>query len=106
MHGVPGPSAGYRLLRSAVLALWLVGTALLIWLLLVYPNQAARVPYRDVVFEREPGEPLARMAQRLAQAELIQAPHALVWYMRLLGADARLREGPVVANRALAPRDL
>ncbi|HEX6245072.1 MAG TPA: endolytic transglycosylase MltG, partial [Polyangiales bacterium] len=104
MHAAPSPS--YRLLRALVLAIWLLGTALLIWLLLVFPNQGAQVPYRDVVFEREPGEPLPRLAERLAKAQLVDSPRALVWYMRLLGADARLREGPVVANRALAPRDL
>ena len=104
MRGVRNPS--YRVLRAAVLTLWLIGTGLLIWLLLVYPNQYASAPYRDVVFEREPGESLPQLAQRLSAAQLIESPHALVWYMRLLGADAHLREGPVVANRSLAPRDL
>jgi len=89
-----------------VLGLWLVGTAGLIWLLLFFPNQRPDVPYRDLVIERPAGEPLTALAARLVEAQVIDKPNAFIWYMRLLGADARLRTGPVVVNRGLAPRDL
>jgi UPF0755 protein len=99
-------SRSYRSLRGVLLALWLLGTAGLVWLLLVFPNQLPEAAYRDLVLERPPAETLTALAARLAEAQVIDKPAAFVWYMRLLGADARLREGPVVVNRGLAPRDL
>jgi UPF0755 protein len=99
-------SPSFRVLRGLLLGLWLIGTGGLIWLLLVFPNQRPESPYRDLVIERPPGEPLSVLAAHLVEAQVIDKPTAFVWYLRLLGADVRLREGPVVVNRGLAPRDL
>src|SRR5262245_433572 len=99
-------SASFRRLRLALLVLWLMGTSALTWLLLYFPNQKPHAPYRDVVLERDAGETLPALAKRLVEAQVIQQPNAFVWFMRLLGADAHLRQGAVVVNRALSVRDL
>lgn len=97
---------GFALLRWALLLLWLAGTAGLAWVLLVFPVSAPQVPYRDVPIEIAPGTDVEALAARLLREGVIAQPSAFVLYMRLLGADQRLRSGPVVINRALPPRDL
>jgi UPF0755 protein len=97
---------GLALLRSGLLLVWLAGTAALAWLLLVFPLDMQHVPYRDVPIEVAPGTDVEALAQRLVQEKMITRPRAFVVYMRLLGADQRLRSGPVVINRALPLRDL
>jgi UPF0755 protein len=93
-------------MRALFLVLWLVGTSALAWLMLVFPNQTQRAPSRDVVLEPEPQQDLARLARRLGEAKVIDNELAFIWYMRLLGASEKLRQGPIVINRALSPHDL
>jgi len=45
----------FQILRLALLALWLLGTGLLIWVMLIVPNQRQVAPYRDVVLELKTG---------------------------------------------------
>jgi UPF0755 protein len=104
MPGVVNSS--FQRLRAALLALWLLGTGGLVWLLLIFPGQSSGASYRDVVRERAADEALEPLLLRLQREGLIEKPSALLWYLRLLGADDRLRSGPIVVNRALAPRDL
>jgi UPF0755 protein len=104
MHGVNSPS--FRRLRLVLLLLWLAGTAWLTWLLLYFPNQRSNASYRDVVIERPSGESVPAFAARLVEAGVIDKPRAFTWYLRLLGADVRLRQRSVVVNRALSPREL
>jgi UPF0755 protein len=95
-----------RALRVFMLLVWLAGTALLSWLMLVFPWQSRGAPSRDVVLDAEPGQDLVRLAQRLHAAEAIHNELAFAWYMRLLGASTRLRSGPIVIARGLALHDL
>lgn len=96
----------FRVLRALMLALWLLGTAGLVWLVLMYPNQALDTRYRDVVLDVGPAPSLEALSVQLAREGYIRYPRAFVVYMRLLGADARLRAGPVVVNRSLPVRAL
>jgi UPF0755 protein len=95
-----------RVLRALLFVVWLAGTAALVWVMLVFPNRVQQAPSRDVVLDPEPGQGLTRLAQRLAEAQVIDNPRAFIWYLRLLGVESRLRRGPVVINRALSVRDL
>jgi len=105
MRGVPATSA-FRLLGLGVFTLWLVGTALLIWLMLIVPNQHQAAPYRDVVLEVPANGGLPALAGKLVELKFIDQPSAFVAFMRLLGADTRLRQGFVVVNRALSIHEL
>jgi UPF0755 protein len=88
------------------LALWLAGTTALGWLMIVYPSQTRPAPSREIVLEAEPQQDLARLAQRLRAVEVIDNELAFTWFMRLRGADARLRSGSLVVNRALSVHGL
>lgn len=100
------PAKSLRLLRALLLVIWLVGTSVLTWLMLVFPNETQRAPSRDIVLEPEPQQDLARLARRLGEAKVIDNELAFIWYVRLLGASEKLRQGPVVINRALSLHDL
>jgi UPF0755 protein len=102
----PRRRRAFALLAWSLLLLWLAGTSGLGWLLLVFPLQKQSVPYRDVPIEIAPGTDLDALAELLVHEGVITQPRAFLMYMRLRGADRRLRSGPVVINRALAPRDL
>lgn len=105
MPAAPLPSS-LRVLRALLFAIWLIGSFGLGWLMLVFPNQKQQVQSKDFVLEPEPAQDLVRLAERLSAANVIENRMAFVWYMRLLGADARLRTGPIAVNRALSLRDL
>lgn len=105
MPDVPYPKA-LRALEAALFVLWLAGTAGLVYVLLVFPNQTRALPSRDVVIETEPGENLPALAARLYKAQAIVDEQAFIWYVRLLDAQDQLREGPLVINRALSARRL
>jgi UPF0755 protein len=102
----PAMARPLRVLRALLLLVWLVGTALLTWLMLVFPLQDGHGPARELVLDPEPQQDLARLAQRLHALQVIDNELAFVWYMRLMDAAPRLRRGPIVVNRARELRDL
>jgi UPF0755 protein len=90
----------------AALVLWLVGTALLAWLLLVVPHRAAGGPDRDFLVEIPPGASYETIAERLSEAGVLARPRAWLVFMRLLSDPSELRPGPWVVNRARTPLEL
>jgi len=90
---------------GAVLAVWLVGTAGLLWLMLVVANTPAGSVSRDIAIELPAGATLDQLAARLAEAKAIDQPRLFAFYLRVIGARPKLREGWVVVNRALSMRE-
>jgi UPF0755 protein len=95
-----------RLALPLAFALWLVGTALLAWVLLVMPHRPAGGPDRDFLVEIPAGASYDDIAARLAEAGVITRPRAWVVFMRLLTERHELRPGPWVVNRARSPQQL
>ncbi len=102
---MPGGPLIKRALSLVVLAGWLAGTGFLVWLLLVLPNQRLSQTWRDTPVEIPPGTTLDQLAARLREQKVIAHPRAFAFYMRVTGADARLRSGWVVVNPALSMRE-
>ncbi len=95
-----------RLFGLLVFALWAAGTGLLIWLMLIYPNQPLSTTYKDFAIELE--EPVSpdSLSIRLEREGVIRHPRALAVYLRLIGAAPALRSGFVVVNKGLSVRAL
>jgi UPF0755 protein len=94
-----------RGLIGAVLASWLLGTAALLWLMLIVANTPASHVSRDVAIELPAGTTIDQLAARLAEAKAIDEPQLFAFYLRVIGAGPKLRTGWVVVNRALSMRE-
>ncbi|MBC7173907.1 MAG: endolytic transglycosylase MltG, partial [Polyangiaceae bacterium] len=78
----------------------------LCWLVLVYPERARDGGGREVRFALEAGESMGDLADRLEREGLIDHPMLFAIYMRLLGADERLRQGRVFLRDDLDPQEV
>ena len=96
----------YRALRAFVLLGWLGATALLTWLLLVFPTVAPQGPSKDYAVELPEDTDIETLSKQLMQEGIVDRPRAWVLYMRLIGAHEKLRGGWVVLNRSLSPHQL
>jgi len=94
-----------ELTARCVFSAWSVGTAFLIWLMLVYPNQRQSETYKDFPVELAPGTGVDALVDRLAREKVITQPWALRVYFRLMGVESKLRQGYVVLNRGLSVRE-
>lgn len=105
-HNSPAePTRALRRMSWVMLAVWFAGTMLLSWLMLVYPNQSQKAPYKDVAIEPELGG-VEALAHQLHEQGFINNPRAFAAYLRLLDAERSLRKGSVVVNKALSVRAL
>lgn len=95
-----------RLVGGVLFAAWLVGTGLLIWLMLVYPNRRQSTVYKDFPIELAAPPSLSSLAARLEAEKVITHPRSFELYLRLMGAEDKLRSGFVVLNRGLSVREL
>ena len=96
----------YRAVRAVILLGWLCVTALLVWLLLVFPTIPPQGPAKDYSVELPEGTDIETLSIRLTQEEIVDRPRAWVLYMRLIGAHGKLRSGWIVLNRSLSAHDL
>lgn len=94
-----------RTLLGLVLALWLVGTGALLWLMLIVANTPAGTVSRDVPIEVPAGATIDQVAKRVADAKAVDHPRVFAFYLRVIGAARTLRTGWVVVNRALSMRE-
>ncbi len=85
-------------------AAWLLLTAMLVWLMLLFPDQQQAVAARDLPLAIAPGSSIDEVAELLARERVTLHPRAFALYMRVLGADRKLRSGWVVVNRSLSAR--
>jgi UPF0755 protein len=95
-----------RIAGGVLFSAWLVGTAFLIWLMLVYPNHRQTTAYKDFPIELAAPLSLESLATRLEAEKVVTHPHAFELYLRLMGAENRLRSGFIVVNRGLSLREL
>jgi len=97
-----------RVLAWLVFGAWLLGSLVLGWLMLVFPDEKQRVAARDIPIYLEPGSSIETLARELGSASLrvVERPLAFTLYMRALGADRKLRSGWLVVNRSLSAREL
>jgi UPF0755 protein len=105
---MPNADIGERVVRAfawLLLTAWLVVSAAFVWLMLVFPDEKRPISPRDLPIFIEPGSSVEIVARRLAEAGVVQRPRAFVVYLRVLGADRKLRSGWVVGNRALTARN-
>lgn len=103
------PSWLFRSLTGLLLLAWLVGTALLVWLVLWAGNERLARTSRDVavqIADAPPGEArLARVVEALSRAKIVDRPRAFSFYLRLIGAVPTLRTGWVAVNRRFSMRE-
>ncbi len=66
--------------------------------MLVYPERLGEGRGREVAIELAPGASIDDVAARLGRAGVVAHPRIFAVYMRLLGADERLREGRVLVR--------
>ncbi len=85
---------------------WLLAVVALSWLLLVYPRTPHEGTGRRVELVLEPGTSLGKLAERLAEAGVVDRPALWALYARLRGARRRLREGRVVLHDRLTPEEV
>ncbi len=85
-----------------VFAAWCIGTAYLIWLMLVFPNVREHNVQKDFVVELPADVSLDGVTQQLLDAKISSRPLALKVYLRFMGVSSRLRSGFVVLNRGLS----
>jgi UPF0755 protein len=90
----------------AALVLWLACTAVLAWVLLAVPHQAAGGPDRDFLVEIPAGASYEEIAARLAEAGVLARPEVWIVFMRIVTDPSELRPGPWVVNRARTPLEL
>jgi UPF0755 protein len=74
------------------------------WLLIWYPTRRGPGRGHEVDLVLEDGTTLDALADRLAEAHVIEHPRAFAIYARLLGAADRLRVGEVVLADDMTPR--
>ena len=82
------------------------GLGLTGWLLGVYPNRAASGPGPSIAYELEPGTDLARLGWELHRRGVVDHPLFFTAYLRLMGAETRLRRGTVWLTPGATPRQL
>ncbi len=95
-----------RALTIGTLALVAAVTAFVGWLLLVYPTTAGPGAGNDVevvISELEDADALIALLEREA---LVAEPSLFAAYLRLHGADARLRRGRVQIDDAMTPEEI
>lgn len=94
--------------RSAIgliMLLWLAGTAVLCWLMVVVANTPLSATSRDVAIELPARATIDQLADALAAAKAIDRPRLFAFYLRVVGIAPRLRQGWVVVNRGLSMRE-
>lgn len=87
---------------GVVFALWTLGTAFLIWLMLVFPNAHPKAPAKDFVIELPEHVSVEGLAEKLVEAKITDQPRALTLFLRFMHVGPRLRYGYVVVNRAMS----
>ncbi|HEY5657510.1 MAG TPA: endolytic transglycosylase MltG, partial [Myxococcota bacterium] len=60
----------------------------------------------DVLFIVERGDPLATVARKLEDADLVRDARAVVWLARLRGLSAKLRAGEYLLSATLTPGEM
>jgi UPF0755 protein len=101
-----GPKSARAVVRVITWALLLVavsGVAAVAWLLLVYPNRAGTGAGRAI--EITPSEPggVDALTEALAREGIVESPFLLATYLRLIGADERLRTVTVRLDDSMTP---
>jgi UPF0755 protein len=77
------------------------------WLVLLYPGQKGPGSGQRVALRLSDDPDPGRVASRLAEAGVIQRPWVFAAYLRVRGAESKLRQGSrVVLTDDLAPREL
>ncbi len=92
-------TAGSLVLSGAALAF-------LAWLLLVYPRSTPAGNGRHVELVIDDGTELDTVVEQLRGQRLVERPALFAAYVRLLGADAHLRRGPVQLDDRMTPLEL
>jgi UPF0755 protein len=95
-----------RFLPRVLFGLWGLGTAGLVWLMLIFPDERQSATPKDFVVELPPQVSLDALSERLLAEKVIAHPMAFRIFMRLLGADQALRGGWVALNRGRSVREL
>jgi UPF0755 protein len=94
-----------RIALGVVLALWLGGTALLTWAMIVVPNRPLAKAGKDTPVELPANATPEQVAALLTQNGVIDQPRMFAFYLRVTDVQPRLRTGWVVINRALSMRE-
>lgn len=94
-----------NLALGVVLALWLGGTALLTWGMLVLPNRPLAKSGKDTPVQLPANASPAQIAALLAEHGVIDRPRMFAFYLNVIDVQPRLRTGWVVINRALSMRE-
>ena len=90
-----------------LLILITLGVGALTWLIVVYPTQKpAPKPSKTVALQLEPNGTLEAAAQQLHARGLIEQPSLFALYARVMGAQARLRQGQVLVTSQMTIRQL
>lgn len=89
-----------------MLAVVAVAVAAVVWLLVVYPSGAGPSRGRDVSIELAAGQSIGELADVLVARGVIRDATTFAIYARLLGAEQRLREGTVMLNDRMTPREV
>ena len=76
------------------------------YLLMTYPNQRGPGLGRVVELALPPGTRVAEVASQLSAAGALRDARTFSWYAQVLGADARMRQGTVLAYDSMSPREL
>jgi UPF0755 protein len=95
-----------RRLTLGLLAVVVVAIAATAWLLVVYPSGRGPGRGRDVGIEIAERASLGRVASQLERERVIGDATIFALYARMLGAQDRLREGTVMLDDAMSPREV
>ena len=95
--------------KWVVFLLFVIASAMLgayFWLLVMYPAKPVSAEGDKVVLELSANEDAYSLSKKLKDAKLIRHPMLWVAYMRLLGADERLREGEIQFKLGMTPEEI
>lgn len=95
-----------RALTVASLLLVASGVVAVAWLLIVYPTRPATGQGRDILLELPDGLGVEELAARLGEAGVVDDPWLFAAYLRILGLEDELRDGPVTVNDTMSPAEL
>ncbi|MEM6962108.1 MAG: endolytic transglycosylase MltG [Myxococcota bacterium] len=97
---------GTKRVRFAALWVALFGLGCAAWLVVVYPRTSGAPAPGSARIELSSESDVGRLAARLAEEGVIERPWLFAAYLRLIGADKRLRSGVIRLRRGLAPEEV